>query len=252
MTQKNSGIHTRPDEIACLENLHIAISGLIGAGKTTLCTALGKVMNLTVFYEPLTEEGYLADFYKDPKKKYSFPLQVYLLNKRFRQQQQIIWSGKGGIQDRTIYEDGVFAKMLRDSELMEERDYQTYTTLFANMSNFMKKPNVIIHLDVTPKESLKRIRMRSREWENGITLEYLTNLYNSYEIFINDISRVIPVIKVNWSQFRTAEEMAKTIKKEFVTMQNIHYVDFSKENGFGVKEVFSNKANTPNKKSTKK
>ncbi len=70
-------------------------------------------------------------------------MQVYLLNKRFKQQQEIIWQGKGGIQDRSIYEDSIFAKMLRDSGLMDERDYATYVSLFQHMSNFMKKPNII-------------------------------------------------------------------------------------------------------------
>ncbi len=76
--------------------------------------------------------------------KYSFALQIFLLNKRFKQQQQIVWAGKGGVQDRTIYEDSVFAKMLRDSGKMDQRDYNTYIELFQNMSNFMKKP-VTIH-----------------------------------------------------------------------------------------------------------
>lgn len=120
-----------------------------GAGKTTLATALAKTLNLPVYYEPVIDNEYLADFYQNPAK-YSFALQVdsscvsiynirqiFLLNKRFRQQQQIIWQGKGGVQDRTIYEDSVFARMLWKSGLMEERDYRTYIELFGNMSNFM-------------------------------------------------------------------------------------------------------------------
>lgn len=98
-------------------------------------------------------------------------MQVYLLNARFKQQQQIVWSGRGGVQDRTIYEDSVFARMLVDSGLMEERDYGTYISLFNHMSNFMRKPNIIVHLDVSPEESLRRIAMRSRDCETGITLE---------------------------------------------------------------------------------
>lgn len=104
-------------------------------------------------------------------KKYSFPLQVFLLNKRFKQQQQIVWGGKGGVVDRTIYEDSVFARMLRDSGLMDDRDYGTYIELFKNMSNFMKKPNIIVHLDVKPEEAMERIRVRSRGCETGITVE---------------------------------------------------------------------------------
>jgi deoxyadenosine kinase len=100
-----------------LENMFISISGLIGAGKTTLATALAKELNLPVYYEPVIDNEYLSDFYGDPKK-YSFALQIYLLNRRFRQQQQIVWQGVGGVQDRTIYEDSVFAKMLRDAGLV--------------------------------------------------------------------------------------------------------------------------------------
>lgn len=135
-------------------------------------------------------------------------------------------AGKGGVQDRTIYEDTVFAKVLRESNLMEEREYQTYLNLFKNMSNFMRKPNLIVHLHVTPEESLERIKMRSRGFETGITLEYLQRLYNAYEDFINDISRLVPVIKVNWSRFQPEEEVAQHIKDEYLRMQNIHFVDF--------------------------
>ena len=92
------------------EHLFIGISGLIGAGKSTLAAALGEEMGLPVYYEPVADNEYLEDFYKD-MKKHGFALQVWLLNKRFEQQQKIIWSGQGGVQDRTIYEDTIFAKV---------------------------------------------------------------------------------------------------------------------------------------------
>merc|ERR1711920_911456 len=210
---------------AHFDNVFIGISGLIGAGKSTLATALGEVLKLPVYYEPVIDNVYLEDFYKD-MKKYAFPLQIFLLNKRFKQQQQIIWQGKGGVLDRTIYEDSVFARMLRDSGHMDERDYRTYMELFQNMSNFMQKPNIIVHLDVTPEESFRRIKMRSRACESSIPLEYLQALYKAYDVFIADIARVIPVIKVDYSQFRTAEEMAKVIKMEYGKIANIRTVTF--------------------------
>jgi deoxyadenosine kinase len=212
---------------ATCEGLFIGISGLIGAGKTTLATALAKKLNLPVYYEPVVDNVYLEDFYTD-MNKYAFPMQIYLLNKRYKQQQQIIWNNTGGVQDRTIYEDSVFASMLYQSGAMEERDYQTYRELFSSMSNFMRRPNLIVHLDLTPEESMRRIQERSRGCESGITLEYLTSLYNAYETFISEISRIIPVIKVDYSRFRTAEEMADAIAEEYSDLSTVRYVSWGK------------------------
>lgn len=197
-----------------MERIFIGISGLIGAGKSTLAKTLAAHLGLDAYYEPVEDNEYLADFYRDIKR-YSFAMQIYLLNKRFLQHQQIIWTGKGGVQDRTIYEDTVFARMLMKSGLMDKRDYDTYCSLFENMSNFMCKPNVIIYLDVTPEVSLERIGSRGRDIETGISVEYLHRLYEEYEIFIHEISKVIPVIRVPWDQFRTVEEIATAIEREY-------------------------------------
>ena len=207
------------------EDNFIGISGLIGAGKTTLAKALGKVLNLPVYYEPIIENEYLEDFYHD-MKRYSFSFQIYLLNCRFRQHQQVLWNGTGGIQDRTLYEDSIFAKVLYEDGNMEEREYKTYLNLFKSMSNFMKKNTLIIHLDCKPEEYLERIKKRARGCETGITLEYLQKLYDGYEEFIKQISKVIPVLRVNYSRFKSAEEMAEIIKKEYESMQNVKKIDY--------------------------
>ncbi len=123
--------------------MHISIAGMIGAGKTTLCQKLADVMHVDAYYEGVIDNVYLEDFYKD-QARYAFPLQVYLLNERFKQQQQIVWSGKGAIQDRSIYEDKIFATVLRDDGHISERDYQTYCSLFDSMSNFMARPDLSI------------------------------------------------------------------------------------------------------------
>lgn len=206
-----------------MEKIFIGICGVIGAGKTTLATELGKKLNLPVYYEGVIENSYLEDFYKD-MKTYAFPLQIHLLNKRFRQQQQIIWQGKGGIQDRTIYEDSIFAKMLMETGHMNARDYQTYLELFHNMSNFMTKPNIIIFLDVSPEQSIERIKARARNMEKDVPLVYIQSLAKAYETFITDISKVVPVIRVDWNEFQSIEKMAEKIQEEYAKLSVIHTI----------------------------
>jgi len=196
-------------------NIFIGIAGMIGAGKSTLATALGQHLGIDCYYEPVTDNEYLADFYRDTAR-YSFAMQVYLLNRRFQQHQEIIWKGRSAVQDRTIYEDSIFAKMLAETGLMDPRDYRTYVQLFRHMSNFMCKPSVIIYLDVSPERSHERILQRSRDVEGQIKLEYLRALYNAYTSFMADISKVIPVIRVDYERFATAEEMAEMIKREYL------------------------------------
>lgn len=209
-----------------LQDLFIGIAGLIGAGKSTLATALGELTGLPVYYEPVQDNEYLADFYTDTAK-YAFSMQIYLLNRRFQQHQEIIWNGGGGVQDRTIYEDAIFAKTLLNLGLMDERDYRTYLSLFKHMSNFMCRPNIIIYLDIQPETSMKRIQMRSRDVESGISLEYLEMLYREYEVFIEEIGRTIPVIRVPWEEFRTAEDMAKLIEREYLDLSFIRNASWS-------------------------
>lgn len=197
------------------ENLFIGIAGMIGAGKSTLAKSLGEHLGIDVYYEPVEDNEYLDDFYRDTPR-YAFATQIYLLNRRFQQHQEIIWRGRSAVQDRTIYEDSIFAKMLAESGLMDERDYRTYVDLFRHMSNFMCKPNVIVYLDVSAECSLERIRARARDCESGITLDYLRALYQGYEDFVADISRVIPVIRVDYERFATAEEMAEVIQRSYL------------------------------------
>lgn len=198
-----------------LHDLFIGIAGLIGAGKTTLATTLGDHLDLPVYFEPVGDNEYLSDFYRDTAR-YAFATQIYLLNRRFQQHQEIIWRGGGGVQDRTIYEDAVFAKTLVEQGLMEERDYRNYLQLFRHMSNFMCRPNVIIYLDLSPESSMKRIQQRSRDVESGISMDYLRSLHRHYEEFIRDISRAIPVIRVDWERYGSAEEMAAFIEHDYL------------------------------------
>lgn len=197
-----------------LQQTFIGIAGLIGAGKSTLAKALGQNLEMPVYYEPVADNVYLADFYKDPSQ-YGFAMQIYLLNRRFQQHQEIIWRGEGGIQDRTIYEDSIFAKTLMQQGMIDQRDYETYLQLFKHMSHFMCRPSVIIYLDLSPESSLKRIQMRARDVEAGVPIEYLRLLHQGYEEFIEDISRSTPVIRVPWEEFRDTEEVVEVVEEAF-------------------------------------
>jgi deoxyadenosine kinase len=200
--------------MAQFENLFIGIAGMIGAGKSTLATSLAEHLGIDVYHEPIADNEYLEDFYRDTPR-YAFATQIYLLNRRFQQHQEIIWRNRSAVQDRTIYEDSIFAKMLAETGLMEERDYRTYQTLFRSMSNFMCKPNVIVFLDVSPERSLERIQARGRDMEKVITLDYLQALHRGYHAFVEDISRILPVLRIDYDRFGTAEEMAEVIEREY-------------------------------------
>ena len=213
-TPKKRTTSRRASKSSPLGKVFIGIAGIIGAGKTTLATALGEHLGLDVHYEPVIDNEYLDDFYRETKK-YAFAMQIYLLNRRFQQHQEIIWRGRGGVQDRTIYEDAIFAKTLRDMDLMDERDYETYVNLFRNLSNFMCRPNFIIYLDVTPEKSMDRIRERARGCETGVSLEYLRQLYEGYEEFLGEISRLVPVLRVQWNEFWDVQPLAEAITREY-------------------------------------
>ena len=206
-----------------LQDLFIGIAGMIGAGKTTLAKAMGEHLGIDVYTEPVADNEYLADFYRDTPR-YSFAMQVYLLNRRFQQHQEIIWRRRSAVQDRTIYEDSIFAKMLAETGLMDERDYRTYSELFRHMSNFMCKPNLIIYLDVSPERSFERIQNRGRDVERVVSLDYLKALYRGYQEYVTDISRVIPVIQLDYDRFATAEEMAEVVHREHLTQSFLRKV----------------------------
>jgi deoxyadenosine kinase len=193
-------------------NILVGVSGIIGVGKSTLTESLGKILDWDIVKEPVESNEYLDKFYKD-MTKYSFPMQVYLLNHRFRQHQQMVWANKSTVQDRTIYEDVIFAKMLHDGGLMDDLDFHTYVLLFNNMTNFLHRPDLIIYLDVEPTEALRRVRERSRSCEDGITLEYLISLKAGYEEWLKDVELRIPVLRMDWNTYMVPETVAELVKE---------------------------------------
>ena len=166
--------------------MHIAIAGNIGSGKTTLTRLLSKNFNWDAHYEDVDTNPYLNSFYED-MQRWSFNLQIYFLNSRFRQIVQIRESGKTVVQDRTIYEDAyIFAPNLHYMNLMTTRDFENYISLFELMSSFIRPPDLLIYLRAAVPTLVNQIQKRGREYEEAIRLDYLKKLNERYEGWIKN------------------------------------------------------------------
>lgn len=169
--------------------MHIAVAGNIGSGKTTLTRLLSKHFGWKPHYEEVDNNPYLESFYED-MKRWSFNLQVYFLNSRFRQVLDIRNSGQDIIQDRTIYEDAyIFAANLYDMGLMETRDYENYRSLFELMNSFLEAPDLLIYLRASVPTLVRQIQKRNRDYEQSIRLDYLNALNRRYEDWISKYSK---------------------------------------------------------------
>lgn len=165
--------------------MHVAIAGNIGAGKTTLTTLLAKHYKWEAQLEDVVDNPYLDDFYNQ-MERWSFNLQVYFLNSRFRQIAQIRESGKDIIQDRTIYEDAhIFAPNLHAMGLMTNRDFENYKSLFDLMESFVQGPDLLIYLRSSISNLVAQIHKRGRDYENSISIDYLSRLNERYEAFVH-------------------------------------------------------------------
>ena len=166
--------------------MHIAIAGNIGSGKTTLTKMLAAHYGWTPQYESVDFNPYLADFYED-MERWSFNLQIYFLNKRFKDVVDIANSEDVIIQDRTIYEDAcIFAPNLHDMGLMSSRDFENYSDLFSLMMSLVGMPDLMIYLRSSIPNLVSQIQKRGRDYEKGIRIDYLNGLNEKYEKWISE------------------------------------------------------------------
>lgn len=195
--------------------MHVAIAGNIGAGKTTLTSLLGKHFNWQPQYEDVVDNPYLDDFY-NAMERWSFNLQIYFLNNRFRQLLQIHESGNDVIQDRTIYEDAfIFAPNLHAMGLLTNRDFNNYRSLFDLMERVVAPPDLLIYLRSSIPNLVKQIHKRGREYESSISIDYLSRLNERYEAWIHDYKKgnllIIDVDKVDFVE--NPEDLGEIINR---------------------------------------
>ena len=169
--------------------MHIAIVGNIGAGKTTLTELLSKHFGWEAQFEAVDNNPYLEDFYSD-MKRWSFNLQIYFLNSRFQQIIELQKSQKSIVQDRTIYEDAhIFAPNLHAMGLMTNRDFQNYSDLFQLMEGLVAAPDLLIYLRSSIPNLVSQIHKRGRDYENTISIDYLSRLNERYEAWISNYDK---------------------------------------------------------------
>ncbi|AFC26449.1 deoxynucleoside kinase [Saprospira grandis] len=167
---------------------HIVVAGNIGAGKTSLCRLLGEEFGWTVNYESTDDNPYLEDFYND-MGRWSFNLQVYFLNSRYRQVLKIKAGNEVVIQDRSLYEDAhIFAANLHEMDLMSVRDFKNYFDLFLLMESQITPPDLMIYLKSSVPTLVKHIQKRGRSYESNMSLHYLQSLNERYENWIAEYS----------------------------------------------------------------
>ncbi len=181
--------------------MHIAVAGNIGAGKTTLTNMLAKHYGWTPKFESVEYNPYLEDFYAD-MSRWSFNLQIYFLNKRFKDVVAISKEEATIIQDRTIYEDArIFAPNLYEQGYMSDRDFQNYTDLFDLMMSLVKYPDLLIYLRSSIPNLIAQIQKRGRAYEASMRIDYLQGLNEKYERWIADYKGKLLIIDKDKVEF---------------------------------------------------
>tara|TARA_B100001059_G_scaffold51274_4_gene44799 strand:- start:2526 stop:3140 length:615 start_codon:yes stop_codon:yes gene_type:complete len=195
--------------------MYFAVAGNIGAGKTSLAELLSKHYDWEAHFEDVIDNPYLDDFYNH-MERWSFNLQIYFLNSRFRQLNGFKNSNKHFIQDRTIYEDAhIFAPNLHAMGLMNHRDFNNYQSLFGLMESVVKGPDILIYLRSSIPNLVHKIHKRGREYENSISIEYLSRLNERYEAWISTYDKgKLLIVDVDQIDFvENKEDLGKIIEK---------------------------------------
>ena len=194
----------------------IAVEGNIGVGKSTFCSQLVEARGKTttqLFPEPVDKPSFrtlLGLYYEDPAR-WGFTFQMYALKERFKQHTlaaELIANGIDAVQDRSIYADGCFGRLVSNDGNMDQLEWDIYTETFGALKRFLRYPDVMVYLRATPEVCHERTKKRGREEESGVPLDYLKRLHDEHEDLIEAMSRFTRVVIFDWNEFPGTVEWA--------------------------------------------
>lgn len=200
---------------------YIVIDGVVGAGKSSLVEILKDELHYTPYYEPVKDNPFLDKFYKD-KSKYSFPLQIFFLNKRFQMIKEI--NNSNSILDRSIYSDIIFAKMLKDSGDISLEEYELYKELSSNMFEYIKPPKLTVYLKNSTEKAINKINNRGRDYEQLVDISYWESLNNEYQDYFSDynLSPLLIIDVDNLDFVKNEEDRNFIVEKIKTTIEKIN------------------------------
>jgi deoxyadenosine/deoxycytidine kinase len=199
-------------------NETIVIDAVVGAGKTVYVDMLSKEMNIPCFHEPVQDNPILDKFYHD-RKRYSFPLQIFFLNRRFEMLKHASELEKPSLMDRSIYGDMIFAKLLYEEGNMEKEEYMLYHDLLVNMLDHVEAPKLMIYLKIDTDSAIERIKKRGRDYEQIVERGYWERLNREYENYFSDYN-LSPLLVIDAARYdivgnqKDKEEVLETIRRK--------------------------------------
>jgi deoxyadenosine/deoxycytidine kinase len=215
----------------------ICCEGNIGAGKSTFCKEISRLLNYKVMYEPVATNPYLEKYYADPKR-YALEMQYYLMSARFFQHQEGIdhcWrTGQSVLFDRSIYGDTVFCKRNFLDGNIEQIGYDNYLKMRDVMTRFLMIPQLVVFLDVKPEICLERIKQRSRNCETNIPLSYLQGLHELYSELMEYMESLgSKVVRLNWNEFMPFGEVVKYLKEnKYISKPFEEYPEIKRDSAY--------------------